>query len=88
MPRHTINRGVAKASLDLGQYTAAIKDVDKAIQLKPDYAEAYLNRGSSKALLNQTWAAKQDLQTALRLAENAGDESLKAQIEEWLRGLK
>ena len=74
------NRGVAKA--ELGQYTAAIKDYDKAIQLKPDYAEAYLNRGSSKALLNQTWAAKQDLQTALRLAENAGDESLKAQIEE------
>ena len=80
------NRGLAKARL--GRYSAAIRDVDKAIQLKPDYAEAYITRGIAKALLNQTWAAKQDLQTALRLAENADDESLKAKIEEWLRGLE
>ena len=80
------NRGAAK--VDLGQYVAAISDYDKAIQLEPNLAEAYINRGAAKASLNRTSEAKQDLRTALRLAEKAGDESLKAQIEEWLRGLK
>ena len=77
------NRGNAK--LDLEQYTAAINDYDKAIQLKPDLAEAYINRGVTKGLLKRNWEAKQDLRTALRLAENADDKGLKTQIEEWLR---
>ena len=83
MPKHTPSRGFAK--YHLRQYIAAISDYDKAIQLKPDYAIAYINRGAAKASLNRTSEAKQDLRTALRLAENADDESLKTQIEEALR---
>ena len=80
------NRGVAKEGLK--QYAAAISDYDTAIRLKPDDAKAYHNRGIAKALLNRTWEAKQDFRTAWGLAEKAGDESLKADIEETLRLLK
>ena len=80
------NRGNAK--YNLMQYEAAITDYDMAIRLKPDFALAYYNRGNAKALLDRTWEAKQDVRTALRLAEKAGDESLKADIEETLRLLK
>ena len=59
-----------------------------AIRLKPDDADAYYNRGNAKALLDRTWEAKQDFRTAWGLAEKAGDESLKADIEETLRLLK
>ena len=80
------NRGLAKYYL--GQYLAAIQDYDAAIQLKPDDAKAYLNRGTTKTLLNRTWEAKQDLQTALKLAEQTGNEDLKAKIEDALRLLE
>ena len=80
------NRGNAK--LDLRQHFAAISDYDKAIQLKPDHTRAYVNRGAAKTLLNRTWEAKQDLQTALKLAEQAGDEDLKAKIKDALRLLE
>ena len=79
-------RGNTKAAL--GQYVAAISDYDKAIQLKPDHTRAYVNRGAVKTLLNRTWEAKQDLQTALKLAEQAGDEDLKAKIKDALRLLE
>ncbi len=80
------DRGLAKS--DLKQYDAAIADYDMAIRLKPDYAVAYHFRGVAKALLGRTWEAKQDVRTALRLAEKAGDASLKAHIEETLRLLE
>ena len=40
-----------KAGIDKfqsGQYAEAIKDYDEAIKLKPDYAQAYSNRGLVK----------------------------------------
>ena len=80
------NRGVAKRNL--GQHSAAISDFDKAIQLKPDLAQAYLSRGVAKALLNRTWEAKQDLRTALRLAEKSGDADTKARAQEGLQLLE
>ena len=79
MPRHTTIGDLR--STDLGQYLAAISDYDTAIRLKPDYAKAYYNRGTTKTLLNRTSEAKQDLQTALKLAEQAGDEDLKVKIK-------
>ena len=79
-------RGLAKDVL--GQHFPAISDYDMAIGLKPDYAFAYYNRGIAKVLLGRTWEAKQDLRTALRLAEKAGNASLKADIEEILRLLE
>lgn len=57
-------------------------------RLKPDYVNAYYNRGVVEALLGRTRAAKQDYQTALRLAEKAGDASLKTDVEKALRLLE
>ena len=58
-------RGNTKA--DLGQHFAAIKDYDKAIQLKPDYANAYSNRGLAKYDLKQYLAAISDFDKAIQL---------------------
>ena len=80
------NRGLAK--MHLKQYAAVIADYDTAIRLNPDDALAYIYRGTAKALLGRTWEAKQDLWTALRLAEKAGDADLKAHIEGTLRLLE
>ena len=76
------------AKANLGQHFAAISDYDKAIQLEPDYASAYIVRGMAKAMLNRTWEAKQDFLTALRLAEKIGDADMKAKAEKVLRVLE
>ena len=39
----------AKIKYDRGDYTGAIADYDKAIELDPNYALAYMNRGIAKA---------------------------------------
>ena len=44
------NRGVAK--YDLKDYTGAIEDYNKAIQLNPNYAMAYQGRGTAKYMLD------------------------------------
>ena len=72
-------RGIAYGSQ--GNDTCAVRDYDKAIELYPDYAAAHNSRGLAKHRLGRTEEAKQDLQTALRLAEQAGNELLKADIE-------
>ena len=72
------NRGSTKFTLK--QYDAAITDYDEAIRLNPDYAMAYYNRGNAKTNLGRVSEAAQDFQTALVLAEQTGDEGLKAMI--------
>ena len=72
------NRGSAKFTLK--QYEAAIVDYDEAICLKPDYAMAYYNRGNARTNLGRVSEAAQDFQTALALAEQTGDQGLKAMI--------
>ena len=72
------NRGNARSALK--QYDAAIADYDEAICLKSDYAMAYYNRGNAKTNLGRVSEAAQDFQTALALAEQTGDEGLKAMI--------
>ena len=79
-------RGMART--DLGKYpAAAINDYDIAIQLKSDFADAYLYRGMANDKLGRTGEAKQDFQTALKLAKQIGDEHLKTQIESAIREL-
>ena len=60
--------GNTKASL--GQYFAAISDYNKAIQLKPDHAMAYYNRGLAKYHLGQYLAAISDYDKAIQLEPN------------------
>ena len=79
LPEAYNNRGLVKAKLK--QYTAAIEDFDVAILQKSDYAAAYQNRGVAKYALGRTQEAKQDLQSALKLAEKAGDVRAKVHIE-------
>ena len=80
------DRGVAKAKQ--GKHSEAIADFNAAIQINPDDVGAYSNRGVAKAELRQTWAAKQDLRTALRLATQADDMEEKNRIQEVLRLLE
>ena len=49
---------------------------------------AHFNRGFAKGMLGRTREAKQDYETALRLAEKAGDERLKAHIESTLQMIR
>ena len=70
-----------------GQHTTAIVDCNRAIQLKPDYAEAHFTRGFAKYRIGRIWEAKQDLQTALKLVNQTGNEHLKTQIEDLLQRL-
>ena len=68
------NRGVAKKNL--GRHGDVIADYDEAIRLKPDYAEAYANRGVSNIDLGHRDVARRDLEAALDLARNTGNETL------------
>ena len=50
-----------------GDYTGAISDLDKAIELDPNYAPAYYNRGVAKAELKQYSEAIADYDKAIEL---------------------
>ena len=50
---------VAHALHQIGQYTRAIKDLDKAIELRPMNAQAYSHRGNA-------WSKKNDFDKALK----------------------
>ena len=78
-------RGNAK--YESGLYRSAIANYDSAIQVKPNYAKAYYNRGKAKNSLGRTEEAKQDFQTALKLAEQSGDNRLKTVIKVRIQGL-
>ena len=58
-------RGNAKKRLK--DYTGAIADYNKAIQLKPDYAEAYYNRGCAKDDLKDYNGEIEDFNKAIQL---------------------
>ena len=51
----------------LGQYQLAIDDYNEAIRLKPDYANAYNNRGSAYSRLGQYQLAIEDYNEAIRI---------------------
>ena len=53
---------------ELGQYESAIADYDMAIQLRPDYAIAYNDRGVVKGKLGEYDAAIADYDEAIHLA--------------------
>lgn len=96
------SQGLAK--VEMGQYEDAIADFDTAVQKKPDFAEAYYNRGYARAKLLEykiandyydvvtitklTSYAAKDFETALELAEQTGDTQLKRIVMTYLNSLK
>lgn len=62
------NRGVAFSAM--GEYTQAIPDYAKVIELKPDYAEAYNNRSLAYQVLGNSGLAIQDANKAIKLQPN------------------
>ena len=80
------NRGLVKSFDD--QNLEAIADFDMAIRLNPESALAYSNRARVKHEMGFPSEAKKDFQTALKLAEQAGNERLKTQIESTIRDLR
>ena len=79
------NRGVVRGKL--GEYEAAIADFDQAIRLKPHYAEAYRNRGFANQEHGRVEKARDDFKVALDLANKAGNDKLKAEVERLLQKL-
>lgn len=59
-------RGMAKAD-ELGDFTAALKDYDKAIHLNPDFATTYINRGFALTQKGNTKGALEDYNKAIKL---------------------
>ena len=62
-------------------------DYNQAIQLKPNLADAYYNRGNTKIRLGRINEARQDFKKARDLAYEAGNASLIALAEQRLRKL-
>jgi tetratricopeptide (TPR) repeat protein len=54
-------------------YKGAIRDIDKAIQLDPNYADAYQCRGLSYSALQDYKLAVKDYDKAIQLAPNVAD---------------
>ena len=79
------NRGVVRGKLE--EYEAAIEDFDQAIRLKPHYAEAYRNRGFANQEHGRVEKARDDFKVALDLANKAGNDKLKAEVEQLLQKL-
>ena len=79
------NRGIAKANLN--RHSEAILDYDQAIGLNPGEAGIYVNRGGAKRSIGDIEGARSDFQTALDLAEKAGNDGLKEMIGQQLKAL-
>jgi tetratricopeptide (TPR) repeat protein len=66
--RAEMERGLKK--MGPGSYDQAIRSFDRAIDIWPDFAEAYLNRAVSEHILGQLPAALADLEKALEIDPN------------------
>ena len=66
----------------------AVADFNEAIRLQPGDVTAYFIRGASHADLGRYEKAIADLETALELAQAAGDDNLAAKIEETLEEVR
>ena len=62
---HYFNSGIAKHNLR--EYRGAIQDFNKAIEIAPNYADAYNSRGNAKNQLQDYRGAIQDFNKAIEL---------------------
>ena len=72
----------------MGDYKAAIADQNKAIRLRPDYADAYENRGQDRQALGDTKGAIADYQQAAQLFEQQGKTAAAQRAKARARALK
>ena len=61
---------LGKSEYDKGNFENAIINFTKAIELKPDYAEAYYNRGNAYVKLQQYGKAIYDFNKAIELKQD------------------
>ncbi len=84
MALYTI-RGAAYGGLK--EYPKAITDNTKAIDISPQYAEAYSNRGIAYSQVGNTLQAKQNLQTAAQLFQKQGKVDLYEKLIQLMKSL-
>ena len=56
----------------MNHYEGAIRDYDTAIEIKPDFVDAYLNRGDTKLIVGDFDGSIADMTRAIRLAPENG----------------
>ncbi len=61
----------ADASLSKGDFTGAISDYDKAVELKADYSIAFLNRGKARYSLREFDKAMEDFNKTIAIDPNS-----------------
>ncbi len=79
-------RGVAFINQEQTQEELGLADLNKAIELKADYAEAYHERGALLLKQNKTDSGTADLRQALDLYEADDNEAGAAEVRRLLGG--
>ena len=59
----------------MGLYEDALEDYDRAIELYPDFAKAYMNRAYVKNMLGDFKSSKKDYETARRKVQEYREKS-------------
>lgn len=76
-----VYNGIGYAKYHLGRYEDAIKSLDKAIEKKEDYAEAYQFRGESYYSLHNYKKAAADFEKYLELEEDIDETTRQSYLE-------
>jgi len=80
---YIIYSGRGTAYKNAEKYSEALKDFDKVIEIKPDYAEAYIHRWNIYSRLGNGEQATENLKTAARLGHEYAQDLLKKEGISW-----